>query len=259
MRPAALLPPPVRQDRKPHLRAVLPPEPRMGHTYRNRRLVAALIAFLVVAGAFAGVTAWEQHRLGLQNDKVAALTTNLQASNAKQTALFQRAQNLVARIAGVQARLAAVKTNVPALRAELRNANAALAKTEQALVRATGLTGPPIADGSYAARIMAVSGGADPARIVFDQIGWPAEPTARPAGVPAADDNAGWRVMPVAATAPVVLVTWHGTLVPETVTFQRFVHIANGTAWWNARMLDSRYLVTVANGTITAIKEIYIP
>jgi hypothetical protein len=259
MRPAALLPPPVRQDRRPHLREVPAPEPRMERTYRHRRFVAALIAFVVLAGAFAGVTTWEQHRLGLQNDKVASLTTNLQASTAKQTALFQRTQTLVAKIAAIQARLATVKTDVPALRAELRNANAALGKTEQALVRATGLTGRPIADGTYAARIMAVSGGADPARIVFDQIGWPAEPTARPAGVPATDDNAGWRVMPVAATAPVVLVTWHGWMMPETIAFQKFVHIANGTAWWNARMLDQRYLVTATNGTITAIKEIYIP
>ena len=135
------------------------------------------------------------------------------------TALAQRVQNLIGRVAAVQAKLAAAQTklaDVPALRTELRQTNIALQNAEQALVRATGLTGPPIANGTYAARILAVSGGTDPARLVFDQIGWPGEPMGRPVGVPIADDNAGWRVMPVTTTAPVVLITWHGTLVPHS-------------------------------------------
>jgi hypothetical protein len=268
MRPSLLEPIDAIRSRERTLVAGPPTHVPMGRPpHRARALIAVVSVIALVVTA--GLISFQQMRL---NDAEASLATSraaVIAGNREVAALevrLERAEEFrAAEVAGLERRAAGQGERLRAARTELR--------------AATALLGPPIADGTYQARLMMVGASQAPPMAAFDRVriffGDAAAAAALADGTDPADvpDDPGdvyyryirnvdptWRIVPIAPDALVVLQSWRfqkqsGYQAVE-VPLRRFGRIYNGTAEWNHHLRWQHYTVSVVSGEIVAIEEL---
>ena len=118
----------------------------------------------------------------------------------------------------------------------------------QAELRAT--TGPPLSDGTFAVKVVAVGASQSPSRIVLDLGRWftgaAAHDAAAADGVAAHNDRgnhpryfrnreAGWRIMPLALSATATFWRWGSLLGPSTIAIADFQQLVHSGAPWAVR------------------------
>ncbi len=236
--------PPLRR----HLRLAEQPQRPTG--------VSRLALALTVSGAMivsgAGVYGWQHAQLVDSRRATAAANERATANAARAATLELRVEALTGRVGILSDRSARLRNRADPLEVRIATTTGRrdvlagrLADTRASLAHARGrlstMLGPPIASGTYTARVLTVSPRHEPPLIAVRIYGRN--------GV-----EGGWRLLEASSDAGVGLVSWRSA--PATVDLPTFAHIIGGVAPWNATMRSVGYRVVVDDGIVTAIHEI---
>jgi len=223
----------------------------------SKTAVAVLIGVVVAALVAGGlVFVW-------QNGKIKERDDALAAAQKQQASTQQQVDELTGKVSDLQGQLK--KTGH-----ELNKEKKEQQQTQQQVEE---LTGPSLPDGRYIVDIRSIDMAASPPRMTFDVMQWftgkAADKAAKqdgaespvPNGYYIRNESTQLRTFDVDPAAPVSIVCWHRTSVPDgrAMTLAQLGAIFDGSANWQKCAQNSSYWLTVVSDKITKIEAQYVP
>jgi hypothetical protein len=220
-------------------------------------MAAVIVAIILSSGA---MYVWQHGQETDQAGRAALLQAQVARAQADVARLRTQAGSYAEEIGALEQHIYGLRAVSKDLRAQLRGASRQQRGLARELVsvrtqlgeanqRLNTLVGPPLADGSYVGYLLAVGASQEPARVVFDLSRFTTDQEI--SGI--VNTSPRWRILEVAAQAPVTLHTWR----PRTVTVgvRKLGFIFSSGLKWNEPMTGVPYLITVRDNVITAIEE----
>ena len=190
-------------------------------------------------------------------------------------AALQRVEALERRIEALRANMEVQRRAVGVLRGSNHEKSRQVTQAQkdleaaQAELRAT--SGPPLSDGTFAVKVVAVGASQSPSRIVLDLGRWftgtAAQGAAAADGLAAHTDRGNhpryfrnrepaWRIMPLAATATATVWRRGSALGPSTISIADFQQLVHSGGRWAVRVSNDPFSATVQNGTVTGLRQL---
>jgi len=193
-------------------------------------------------------------------------------------AALQRVDALERRIDSLRANMEVQRRAVGVLRGsnheKSRQVTQARKELEAAQAELRATTGPPLSDGTFAVKVVAVGASQSPPRIVLDLGRWftgtAAHDAAAADGLSAHTDHgihpryfrnrgANWRIMPLASSATATFWRRGSGLGPSTISIVDFQQLVHSGAPWAVRVSNDPFSATVQNGTVTGLQQLRYP
>ena len=193
-------------------------------------------------------------------------------------AALQRVDALERRIDDLRANMEVQRRAVGVLRGsnheKSRQVTQARKELEAAQAELRATTGPPLSDGTFAVKVVAVGASQSPSRIVLDLGRWftgtAAHDAAAADGLAAHTDHgihpryfrnreATWRIMPLAPSATATFWRWGSRVGPSTISIADFQQLVHSGAPWAVRVSNDPFSATVQNGTVTGLQQLRYP
>jgi len=234
--------------------------PRKGSKTAVAVLIGVVVAALVAGGL---VFVW-------QNGKIKDKDDALAAAQKQQASTQQQLDELTGKVSDLQGQL---KKAQGQLRKTGHELNKEKEKQQQTQRQVEELTGPSLPDGRYVVDIKSIDMAAGPPKTTFDVMQWftgkAADKAAKQDGAESPVPNDYYirnesnqlRTFDVDPGAPVSIVCWHRTSVPDgkAITLAQLGAIFDGSANWQKCAQNSPYWLTVASDKITKIEAQYLP
>jgi hypothetical protein len=247
---------------------------------RRWGLIAVVLAGILVALLVGGAIGYSI-RQGDVRDLEAQLSGSASQQQVAVTdvgAALQRVDALERRIDELRANMEVQRRAVGVLRGSNHEKSRQLTQareeldTAQAQLRAT--TGPPLSDGTFAVKVVAVGASQSPSRIVLDLGRWFTGSAANDAA--AADGLAAhtvhgnharyfrnreptWRIMPLDPAATATFWRYGSRLGPSTISIADFQQLVRSGAPWAVRVSNDPFWATVQNGTVMGLQQLRYP
>jgi hypothetical protein len=247
------------------------------HPPRRWGLIAVVVAAILVTLLAGGAVGY-----AIRQADVRDLEAQLSGSASQQQvavtdvgAALQRVDGLERRIDELRANMEVQRRAVGVLRGSNHEQSRQLTQakqdleTAQAELRAT--TGPPLSEGTFSVKVVAVGASQSPSRIVLDLGRWftgtAAHDAAAADGLAAHTVNGNhpryfrnrepaWRIMPLDPAATATFWRRGSHLGPSTISIADFQQLVRSGAPWAVRVSNDPFWATVQNGVVTGLQQL---
>jgi hypothetical protein len=247
---------------------------------RRWGLIAVVVAAILVALLVGGAIGYSMRQAAVRDleAQLSGTASQQQVAVTDVGAALQRVDALERRIDDLRASMEVQRRAVGVLRGsnheKSRQVTQARKELEAAQAELRATTGPPLSDGTFAVKVVAVGASQSPSRIVLDLGRWftgtAAHDAAAADGLAAHTDHgihpryfrnreATWRIMPLAPSATATFWRRGSGLGPSTISIADFQQLVHSGAPWAVRVSNDPFSATVQNGTVTGLQQLRYP